>query len=101
MTKNPFVNAVAALVYIVFVVTVMTYTAGQTKHLNSFMIPITILSLFTLSAAVMGYIFLSQPAQLYLEGKKKASVQLFLQTVGVFACIPIISLILLLSRVFH
>ncbi len=37
------------------------------------------------SAASMGYLFLYQPLQLYLEGEKKKSVDLFLKTLGVFA----------------
>jgi hypothetical protein len=51
---------------------------------------IALISLFTLSAAVMGYLFCYQPAQLYFEGKKKDAVRLFLQTVAVFALITVI-----------
>jgi hypothetical protein len=47
----------------------------------------------------MGYLFLSQPIQLFLDGKKKQAVSLFLQTLGVFACITLVAVVLSFSRV--
>jgi len=41
------------------------------------------LSLFTLSAAVMGYLFAAEPIMMYLDGKKKEAVNFFFTTVGV------------------
>ena len=51
-----------------------------------------LLSLFVLSAAVMGYIFFYQPTQLYLAGKHKEAVNMFLKTVGFFATITLVFL---------
>ena len=99
MTKNPFVNALGAALYIVIIASVMFYGTKQTSPVNSVVAPIAVISLFTLSAAVMGYIFGYQPAQLYFDGKKKQAVQLFLQTVAVFGGITALILILLFSRV--
>lgn len=88
MTKNPLINAFAASGYIVLVVSIMNYLSARLKDTpDKVLAPIAALSLFTLSAAVMGYIFGSQPLQLYFEGKKKEAVDLFLKTVGVFAVI--------------
>jgi len=70
--------------------------AGPDK---SIIVPIAFLSLFTLSAAMMSFIFGSQPLQLYLDGKKKEAVKLFLQTVVIFAGITSILLILLFSGI--
>ena len=95
MTKNPFVNAGAATAYIVLIACVMYYGTQYVRPGNSVMAPIAALSLFSLSAAVMGYIFLFQPLQLY--GKKKVAVNLFLQTVAVFAGITTLILILFFS----
>jgi hypothetical protein len=47
----------------------------------------------------MGYLFFYQPVQLFIEGKKKQAVNLFIQTVGVFAVITAVVLALLLLRV--
>ena len=85
MTKNPFINAFAATLYITAVASLMFYGTEHKVGVNSVFVPIAVMSLFTLSAAVMGYLFLYQPLQLYLDGKKKQAINLFLQTVAVFA----------------
>ncbi len=54
------------------------------KEDNIFM-PIAALSLFVFSASSMGYLFLYQPLQLFLDGEKKKSVDLFLKTLATFA----------------
>ncbi len=85
MTKNPIINALAGLLYIVLVVSALfnaEFFFGQEENI---LIPIAVLSLFVFSAASMGYIFLYQPLQLFLEGHKKQSIDLFLKTLGVFA----------------
>ena len=84
MTKNPIINALAGLLYISLVAVLMFYGIAD-KFDNTILIPIAILSLFVLSAAAMAYIFLFTPLQLFLEGQKKESVQLFLHTLVVFA----------------
>ena len=78
----------------------MFYGMEHAGPVNSVFAPVAILSLFTLSAAVMGYIFFFQPVQLYLDGKKKPAIDLFLQTLGVFAIITIAILILFFSGVY-
>lgn len=101
MTKNPLINGLAAGAYIVFIVTVMTFgTRLLVNKPDSFMAPIAVVSLFTLSAAVMGYVFCYQPLLLYFEGKRKQAVQLFLQTVAVFAGITALFLTLLFAGAF-
>lgn len=93
MTKNPFLNALAALVYIILVVLGMTAISGVQNDFNMYIMPVMVISLFTLSAAVMGYIFCYQPLRLYLDGKKEQAVKLFLQTVGIFACILLVMIV--------
>lgn len=97
MTKNPILNALAAVVYIAAVVSVIYLFAMFDKpDVPIFIIPMAMISLFTLSAAVMGYLFLGQPVQLYLDGDKSHAVRLFLQTVGVFAAITVLILLVAL-----
>lgn len=100
MSKNPLINGVAALAYIVLVAFVMDWGTKLVHKPNTFLAPIAVISLFTLSAAIMGYLFCYQPAQLYFDNKKKQAVTLFLQTVGVFACITALTLVLLFTGVF-
>ena len=85
MSKNPVLNALAGLLYIVLVVSLMQYAPLFFGKSETILIPIAVLSLFVFSAACMGYLFLFQPLQLFLESEKKKSVDLFLKTLGVFA----------------
>lgn len=95
MTKNPVLNALAAGGYILVLVSLMTWgTSIASNKPDSFLAPVGMISLFTLSAAVMGYVFCYTPLMLYFDGKKKQAVKLFLQTVGVFAGFTFIALIL-------
>ncbi len=96
MTKNPFINALTAVTYIVVLVSIMNLIPdnGFDSSIVEFVAPILVISLFTLSAAVMGYVFCYQPLRLYLDGKKEQAVKLFLQTVGIFAIIPFTILII-------
>ena len=101
MTKNPFINAFAAALYITAVATIPFFGKQLFGSGNSFLIPIAMISLFTLSAAVMGYLFLYQPLLLLLDGHKKEAIKLFLQTLATFAGITILLFLLLSLRIFN
>lgn len=98
MSKNPLINALGASAYIGIIVTIMTFlTQTQKNKPDTFLAPTIALSLLTLSAAVMAYLFFYTPLQLLLEGKKKEAVRLFVQTVAIFAILPAVVLILLFT----
>lgn len=99
MTKNPIYNAIAALIYIVLVVLLINSVTRIDALEASLLMPILMISLFTLSAAVMGYIFCYQPLRMYLDGKKEEAVKLFLKTVGIFAIVPVIIVLLYLLKI--
>lgn len=99
MTENPLINGLVASTYILIIVSVMNFGSKTVPHPNPIVMPVAFISLFTLSAAVMGYLFCLQPIQLYFDGKKKRAVRLFLQTVSVFGAITTLLLILLFSGV--
>lgn len=100
MSKNPVLNALVASVYIFLVVSVMSFVSRVLGNKpDTFFAPIAFLSLFTLSAAVMAYLFFYQPFQLFIGGKKKDAANLFVQTVGVFGAITAVVLTLLLLGV--
>lgn len=86
MTRNPFINGLFAIAYIVTLVS----TAILIPRLfggpqESIIYPMLGLSIFVLSAAVMAYLFFYQPVVLLLDGQREKAVKLFLQTMGVFA----------------
>jgi len=94
--KKPFLFALVAAVYIVFIVFVMsTITSALQNQKETIIIPITMLSLFVLSAAVMGFLFFSEPFQLYMDNHKQEAVIFFGKIVGFFACFVVLFLILL------
>ena len=92
MSRSPFYNAIAAAGYIVVIASIMFYGSQFLGPQETVIIPITMLSLFVLSAAVMSYLFVYQPIIMYLDGEKQAGVKLFMQTIGVFACITFLFL---------
>jgi hypothetical protein len=100
MSKNPLINALSASAYIILVVTIMTFVTKPLRNKpDTFFAPITFLSVLTLSVAVMAFLFFYQPLQLFIEGKKKEAVNLFVKTVGIFAVLTAAILILLFSGI--
>ena len=98
MSKNPIINALSASAYIVLVVTIMNLIMEtQGNKPDTPFAPVVFLSMLTLSVAVMAYLFFYQSLQLFIDGKKKQAVELFIQTVGVFSVFTVVALILLFS----
>jgi predicted membrane channel-forming protein YqfA (hemolysin III family) len=96
MSKNPLINALSASAYIILGVTIMTFVTQPLKNKpDTFFAPVIMLSLLTLSVAVMAFLFFYQPLLLLIDGKKKEAVDLFLKTVSIFGAITTIVLILL------
>ncbi len=83
--KKPFLYALAAAIYIVVIVLVIN-TVTRILPQQTIIIPITMLGLFVLSAAIMGFLFLSEPLRLFMENRKQEAVAFFIKIVGVFAC---------------
>jgi len=101
MSKNPLVSALVALGYIVMVAGLMFYGSEWAEPEDTIIAPIAAMSIFTLSAAVMGYLFLYQPIQLYFANKKKESIELFLKTVLMFGGITILLVFVMFSGVLN
>lgn len=86
MTKNPILNAILAAGYICGLVSLMSlFVDSEVEHVVPMLIPILMLSLFTLSAAVMTMIFFYEPFRMYFDGQKQEAVTLVVKTVGYFA----------------
>lgn len=99
MTKNSFINALAALAYIAAVASFMFFAGKTLPKEDTFLTPIVALSLLTLSAAVMACVFFYQPFLMYFDGKKKQAVSLTLRTIAAFAALTVGVLILMFSGV--
>lgn len=83
-------NALFAVGYIVIVATVMFYgpkLAGIVDKPDTVLAPIAMISLLTLSVAVMGYLFFWTPLELYLSGNKSGAIKTLLHTIATFAVI--------------
>ena len=100
MNKHPVVNGMAAFLYVIVVVFIMNLGTELMSGQQSYMAPVAVISLFTLSAAIMGYLFGYQPASLYLDDKKKEAVSFFLNTVLTFGVMTALVLVLTFAGVF-
>lgn len=100
MTKNPILNSLSAALYIGIVSSIMYYGQTLVDPVDTILMPITMLSLFSLSAAVMAFTFFYQPVRMYLEDQKSEAVKLGAQTIGAFAVITAIFLVILFSSAF-
>jgi len=94
--KKPFLNALAAITYIVAIVSIISSTSSLAPKTDTILAPIVMLSLLVLSVSLMGFLFFYQPFRLYTENQKQEAVTFFLKTVGFFACFLIIFSLLLL-----
>lgn len=85
--KKPFLHAFAAAVYIAFIVLLASVVGSVLKEKpDTIIIPMTMLSLFVLSTAVMGFLFVYEPVRLLVENKKQEALIFFGKTVAFFAC---------------
>jgi amino acid permease len=86
MKPNPYLHATFATLYIVGIVLIMNLLMSVTEDAeDSIIVPMTVLSLLTLSVALMGYLFAYEPLRLHIDGKRAEAVTFFLTTVGTFA----------------
>ncbi len=99
MQNKSIKNAIFAAVYIAVVATVMFYgpkLAGKENTPDTLLAPIAMISLLTLSVAVMGYLFFWTPFELYQSGDKLGAVKTLLHTIATFGVITVIFLALLI-----
>ncbi len=92
--KKSFVYALSAFAYIVSLVSFVNFIVNSSifPKKDNILMPMAMLCMLVLSASIMGFLFLSEPLMLYIDGKKKEAVTFFGKTIGFFA-----SLVLLLG----
>ena len=92
-------NALFAGLYIVVIVLLITYGPAYVRNKpDTIFAPMAGLSLLVLSVAFMSYVFFFQPASMYLEGQKREALEFFAKTIGTFAVITVV--IVLIAFVF-
>ncbi len=97
--KKPFLYAAGVALYIVIIVFVAQGVSVLLKSQDgTFVIPMAVLSLFVLSAAGIGFLFLSEPLYLLVENRKREAVIFFGKIVGFFACFATLFAILALLK---
>ena len=85
-----------ALGYIALIILVINSTNSIAANTpDTILAPITMLSLFVLSAAIMGILFVYEPLRLFLENQKSDALSFLLKTVGTFACFVVVLAVLL------
>lgn len=95
LMKKPFQYATLAAGYIVGIVSFIQLLNNWQVDDNA-AAPVLFLSMLVTSVAVMGFLFLSQPIMLYIDGAKKEAVNFFLQTLLFFVLYSVVFTVLLL-----
>ncbi|OIO53494.1 hypothetical protein AUJ46_04820 [Candidatus Peregrinibacteria bacterium CG1_02_54_53] len=97
MRWNPYLNAIGAVAYVWGVGLLIGYISSLHHDTPDNLIgSIAALSLFTFSAAVMGFLFFYRPAALLVENKKEEAVFFFLKTLGTFGVITLFLILIML-----
>ena len=96
--KAALVNAALTTLYIVAVGCFMYYgSLVKIGRSNIILVPITLLLLFVMSAAITGFLIFGKPAQMYIDGKKKEALSLLMQTLTFFSINTLSAIILLIT----
>lgn len=87
---NPLFNAVAIILYILIVVGLIFSLQSPNTPDVGILAPVFLLSLFTLSVAVMAFLFFYQPFKLYFDSRRNEALTYFIKTIGYFAGIVLV-----------
>ncbi|MBS3072413.1 hypothetical protein J4477_01100 [Candidatus Pacearchaeota archaeon] len=93
-----FINAFATALYVILIASFMYIgNQGIFPVTPSIFVPIAMLMLFVFSAALTGSLVLGKPLMLYLDGKKKEAVLLFISTLLIIFLITIVIFLILVG----
>ena len=90
---HSFGHAVCAFAYIAGVAWVVFNGEALFGKGHMFMGPVLVLTLFVLSATIVGTLILGRPILLYVEGARSAALRFFMYTVGWLFVILIVSFV--------
>ncbi len=95
MLKNPYTNALLAVLYISIIVTGLGFTE-HSKNEGTLLVPLFMLSLLVVSAALMAMLFFYTPAKMFLDNQREEALKFFFKTLGTFAGFAVVFGLLLL-----
>lgn len=91
-------NSLATTFYVFLVAAFMSYgEEAKFGRINTILIPVTMLLLFVLSAAITSFLIFGKPAQMYVDGKRKEALTLLGYTLASFGAITVIAVVLLIT----
>lgn len=83
--SKPFYHATLAAGYIMFLVNGMnSFSKPNTPDIPTVLVPMMMLSLLTLSAATMGFLFFWEPIQMFIKGEHEKALNFFGHTLAWF-----------------
>ena len=97
LLKSGAINALGATIYIVIISSFLFYANHLFGPTDNVLMPITMLLLLVLSAALMGLLIFGRPVIMYLNGSKKEAVHLLAYTIGSLAVITVLALVILIA----
>jgi len=95
LIKRAIVNALATALYVSAVGLFMSHASLVFGNEDKALTPVVVLMLLVLSASVTGSLLFGQPVMWYIDGKKKQAMQLLGITLGCFAVLMVITMIVL------
>ena len=78
---NGFLRALATFAYVLIVVLIMNNGEKIFGKVNGFLMGVTMLMIFVVSATICGLLVLAKPIMLYLDNQKKEALKLLYLTI--------------------
>ena len=97
IVQRAVINALSAFVYVAVVGLFVSHAAMIFGTKDTALTPVAVLMLLVFSAALMGILVFGQPVMWYMDGKKKAALNLLGYTMGalmVLTVLPFVALLL-------
>lgn len=95
--KYSLINGLSTVLYVIIIVLSINFIGNTLSDKpETVLIPIVMLLLFVISAAITGMLVLGRPLIWYLNGDKSEALRLAISTIGVIIMIAIIILIIMI-----
>lgn len=96
MKAYPLINALGVVGYILLVIGIISALQSPNTPDKGILAPVFLLTLFTLSVAVMAFLFFYQPFKLYFDNRRKEALVYFIKTISYVALMVLITFFMLL-----
>lgn len=99
ITVHAFLHATGTVAYIVLIALFLSSAKrvfDRDASNETMMIPVIMLLLLVISAAITGFAVFGKPVMLYIDGKKRESLLMLAQTIGFLIMFAVIVVLLIL-----